>query len=130
MADVNRGNRPLSPHLQVYRMPLEAVTSILTRATGQAMMAGIVMIIAWLAAAVTSPACFKAIDWFVTSWFGWLILLGATWSLWFHFLGGLRHFWYDSGRGLEIAQARVLSKGIIIGSGILTLITLIVGILI
>jgi len=48
MADVNRGNRPLSPHLQVYRLPLAAVTSIMNRATGQAMVAGLVLVALWL----------------------------------------------------------------------------------
>lgn len=128
MADLNRGARPLSPHLQVYRLPLAAVTSILNRATGQAMMAGIVLIVAWLAAAAISPACFAAVDWLVTSWLGWLVLLGAAWSIWFHFLAGLRHFWYDSLHGLEIAQARASSKAIIAGSVVLTVLTLIVGI--
>ncbi|WP_369015015.1 succinate dehydrogenase, cytochrome b556 subunit, partial [Escherichia coli] len=50
MADVNRGNRPLSPHLQVYRLPLAAVTSIMTRITGHALVAGIVLIVWWLVA--------------------------------------------------------------------------------
>lgn len=128
MADLNRGNRPLSPHLQVYRLPWAAVTSILNRATGQAMMAGIVLVIAWLAAAALSEDCFKTIDWLVTSWLGWLVLLGAVWAVWFHFLAGLRHFWYDSLRGLEIAQARASSKAIVAGSVLLTVLTLIVGI--
>lgn len=128
MADLNRGARPLSPHLQVYRLPLAAVTSILNRATGQSMMAGIVLVVAWLGAAAVSPNWFSAVDWLVTSWLGWLVLLGATWSIWFHFLAGLRHFWYDSLRGLEIAQARTSSKAIIAGSVLLTVLTLIVGI--
>ena len=124
------GTRPMSPHLQVYRLPLAAVTSILNRATGQAMMAGIVLIIAWLASAAISDACFRTVDWLVTSWLGWLVLLGAVWSLWFHFLAGLRHFWYDSLRGLEIEEAKTSSRAIIAGSVVLTLLTAIVGIVI
>lgn len=130
MADVNRGNRPLSPHLQVYRLPWAGKTSIINRVTGQALMAGIVMIVAWLAAAATSPSLFRKIDWLVTSWIGWLVLLGAVWALWFHFLGGLRHFWYDSLRGLEIDEAHRSSMIIIYGSVVLTVITAIVGIII
>lgn len=111
-------------------MPLAAITSILTRATGQAMMVGIVMVIAWLAAAAISDACFASIDWLATSWLGWLALLVASWALWFHFLSGLRHFWYDSLRGLEIAEAEASSKAIIAGSILLAIVTLIVGIFI
>ena len=65
MADVNRGNRPLSPHLQVYRLPLAAITSIMTRITGHALVAGIVLIVWWLLAAVTSPGAFACADWVV-----------------------------------------------------------------
>ena len=130
MADLDHGSRPLSPHLQVYRLPLAAVTSILNRATGQAMMAGLVLIVAWLASAAISDACFRTVDWLVTSWLGWLVLLGAAWSLWFHFLAGLRHFWYDSLHGLEIEEAKASSKAIIAGSVVLTVLTAIVGIVI
>ena len=77
MADVNRGNRPLSPHLQVYRLPLAAVTSIMTRITGHALVAGIVLIVWWLVAAVTSPGAFACADWVVRSWLGFIILTGA-----------------------------------------------------
>lgn len=124
------GKRPMSPHLQVYRLPLAAVTSILNRAAGQAIMAGMVLVIAWLASAAMSDACFKTVDWLVTSWLGWLVLLGAAWALWFHFLAGLRHFWYDSLRGMEIAEANASSKAIIAGSVVLAVLTAIVGIVI
>ncbi|MFD1881989.1 succinate dehydrogenase, cytochrome b556 subunit [Paracoccus pacificus] len=123
MADVNRGNRPLSPHLQVYRLPIAAVTSIMTRITGHGMLAGILLVVWWLVAAATSPGAFATADWFLRSWLGYLILLGSVWALWFHFCAGLRHFWYDSGRGMEIAEARNLSWAVIIASGVLTLLT-------
>lgn len=130
MADLDRGNRPLSPHLQVYRLPWAAVTSILNRVAGQAMMAGMVLLIAWLTAAATSEACFRTVDWLVTSWLGWLVLFGAVLALWFHFLGGLRHFWYDSLRGLEIREARISSQAITYGSIALAVLTAIVGFII
>ncbi|MRX50716.1 succinate dehydrogenase, cytochrome b556 subunit [Paracoccus sp. S-4012] len=125
MADVPRGNRPLSPHLQVYRLPLTAITSIMTRGTGQGILPGLLLVVWWLVAAGTSDAAFATADWFLRSWLGWLILLGSTWSLWFHFLAGLRHLWYDSGRGLEIDQGRTLSIVIIVGSVVLALLTVI-----
>ena len=125
MADVNRGNRPLSPHLQVYRLPLAAVTSILTRITGHALVAGIVLIVWWLVAAVTGPGAFAVADWVVRSWLGFIVLAGSACALWYHTLAGIRHLFYDAGHGLEIGQAERSSKLIIAGSVVLTLISII-----
>lgn len=121
MADVNRGNRPLSPHLQVYKMPLAAVTSILTRITGHALVAGIVLITWWLVAATSSPGAFAVADWVVRSWLGFLILTGSAWALWYHLLAGIRHLFYDAGYGMEIECAKKSSQAIIAGSVVLTL---------
>lgn len=126
MADVNRGNRPLSPHLQVYRLPMAAVTSILIRITGHALVAGIVLLVWWLAAAATGPGAFACANWVMTSWLGFLVMLGSTWALWFHFLGGIRHLLYDAGYGLEIEEAEQLSWIMVIGSAVLTLISVII----
>lgn len=125
MADVNRGNRPLSPHLQVYKLPIAAVTSILTRVTGHALVAGILLLVWWLVAAVTGPGAFAVADWVVRSWLGFLILTGSAWALLYHMLAGIRHLFYDAGYLLEIEQAEKSSWAIIIGSGVLTLLTLI-----
>ena len=126
MADVNRGNRPLSPHLQVYRLPLAAVTSILTRITGHALVAGIVLIVWWLVAAVSSAGAFACADWVVRSWLGFIILTGAMWALWYHLLAGLRHLFYDAGYGLEIETSQKSSQAVIAGSVVLALVTLII----
>lgn len=125
MADVNRGNRPLSPHLQVYRLPLAAVTSILTRITGHALVAGILLLVWWLVAAVSGPRAFATADWVVRSWLGFLILTGSAWALWYHTLAGIRHLFYDAGLGLGIDESHKSSVAIIAGSVVLTLITLI-----
>lgn len=126
MADVNRGNRPLSPHLQVYRLPLAAVTSIMTRITGHALVAGILLLVWWLVAAVSSPGAFATADWVLRSWLGFLIMTGSTWALWFHALSGVRHLFYDNGLGLEIDEAKRGSWAIIIGSVALTVLSLII----
>ena len=81
MADIPRGNRPLSPHLSVYRLPMAAVTSIMTRITGQALLAGLLLIVWWLVAAATGPRAFATADWVVRSWIGYLVLLGSAWLL-------------------------------------------------
>lgn len=126
MADVNRGNRPLSPHLQVYRLPIPAVTSILTRITSHALSAGILLLVWWLVAAVSSPGAFATADWVLRSWLGFLIMTGSTWALWFHALSGVRHLFYDNGLGLEIDEAKRGSWAIIIGSVALTVLSLII----
>ncbi|MDN3710819.1 succinate dehydrogenase, cytochrome b556 subunit [Paracoccus cavernae] len=126
MADVNRGNRPLSPHLQVYRLPIAAITSIMTRITGHALVAGILLLVWWLAAAVTSDAAFACADWVVRSWIGFIVLTGSMWALWYHLLAGIRHLFYDAGMGLEIESARKSSVAIIAGSVVLALLTLII----
>ncbi len=126
MADVNRGNRPLSPHLQVYRPQLTSMTSILTRITGNALLVGAVLLIWWLVAAATSESYFEFVDCIVTSWFGKLVMLGSIWALWYHTLAGLRHLYWDSLRGLELRTAEMLGWGVIIGSVILTILTVLV----
>jgi succinate dehydrogenase / fumarate reductase, cytochrome b subunit len=123
MADVNRGNRPLSPHLQVYRPQLTSITSILTRITGNALIVASVLIMWWLLAAATSAEYFAVANAVVRSWFGKLIFLGSIWAVWYHFLAGLRHLYFDSGRGLDIPTAEKLGWGVIFGSVILTLLT-------
>jgi succinate dehydrogenase / fumarate reductase cytochrome b subunit len=126
MADVNRGNRPLSPHLQVYRLQLTSATSILTRITGNALIVAALLIVWWLLAASTNASYFAVADGVLRSWFGKLVMLGSIWAVWYHFLAGLRHLYYDSGRGLEIETAEKLGWGVIIGSAVLTVITIII----
>lgn len=126
MADVNRGNRPLSPHLQIYRPQLTSITSILTRITGNALIVATALIVWWLLAASTSAEYFTFADTVVRSWFGKLVFLGSIWAVWYHFLAGLRHLYYDSGRGLDIPTAEKLGWACIIGSVVLTVITVII----
>lgn len=123
MADVNRGNRPLSPHLQVYRMQMTAISSIFIRITGNALLVGTLLIVWWLLAAATSPEYFALADGVLTSWFGKLVMLGSIWALWYHTLGGLRHLYFDSGRGLDVPTAEKLGWGMFIGSAVLTVLT-------
>ncbi|MGB7262329.1 MAG: succinate dehydrogenase, cytochrome b556 subunit [Albidovulum sp.] len=124
MADVNRGNRPLSPHLQIYRPQLTSITSILTRITGNALIIAAFLIVWWLLAAATSAEYFAIANGVLRSWFGKLIFLGSIWAVWYHFLAGLRHLYFDSGRGLDIPTAEKLGWAVIIGSAVLTILTI------
>ncbi|EDM73369.1 succinate dehydrogenase, cytochrome b556 subunit [Roseobacter sp. AzwK-3b] len=126
MADVNRGERPLSPHLQVYRPQMTSISSILTRITGNALIVGVLLIVWWLLAAATGPDYFAIADAVVTSWFGDLVLTLSLWAIWYHYLAGLRHLYYDAGKGLEIETSEKLGWACIGGSVILTVITLLI----
>ena len=126
MADVNRGDRPLSPHLQIYRPQMTSMSSILTRITGNALIVGALMVVWWLLAAATGPEAFATADGFVSSWLGRLIQLGSVWALWYHALAGIRHLYWDTGRGLELETAEKLGWACIGGSVVLTILTFLV----
>ena len=125
MADVNRGNRPLSPHLTIYRPQTTSISSIFVRITGNALLAATLLLIAWLLAASTSAAAFEWVQCVITSWFGDLVFLLSLWALWYHMLGGLRHLIWDTGRGLELKTAERMGWMMIIGSLLLTAFTVI-----
>lgn len=126
MADMNRGNRPLSPHLEIYRPQINSITSIINRITGISMTLAFVLIVWWLLSAATGEEYFALVDGFLTSWFGLLILVGSLWALWFHFLGGLRHIWMDFGYGYDLEMVNRSGWAIVIGSVVLTILSLLV----
>src|SRR5690606_18071867 len=93
--------RPLSPHLQVYKLIPTMLMSIVHRITGSALYFGILLVVAWLLAAATSEDWFNTVSSIYGSWIGRLILFGFTWAMVHHMLGGIRHFVMDFGLGLE-----------------------------
>lgn len=126
MADVNRGNRPLSPHLTIYRPQLTSMTSILTRITGNALIVAALMVVWWLLAAASSPDYFAVADAVVTSWFGNIVMFLSLWALWYHTLAGIRHLIWDNAMMLEIETAEKLGWAVIGGSVILTILTVVI----
>lgn len=126
MADVNRGNRPLSPHLTIYRPQLTSMTSIFVRITGNGLIVAALLVVWWLLAAATSPEAFARADGVITSWFGDLVMFLSLWALWYHLLGGLRHLIWDSGRGLDVPTAEKMGMGMIAGSVLLTILTVLI----
>jgi succinate dehydrogenase / fumarate reductase cytochrome b subunit len=125
MAETKRVERPLSPHLQIYRPQLTSITSILTRITGNGLIVGTMLSVWWLLAAATSPAHFATANAVATSWFGDLVFTASLWAVWYHYLAGLRHLYFDAGKGLDIETAEKLGWGVIGGSVVLTIITII-----
>ncbi len=126
MADVNRGNRPLSPHLQVYRLPLAAITSILNRITGVGMTLAAVLIVWWFAAGAFSAEYFATVDGLLTSWIGNLILFGSLWALWYHMLNSIRHLIWDTGRMMDVEIVEKSSYVVLGASVVMTLVTVII----
>lgn len=124
MADVKRAERPLSPHLQIYRPQLTSITSILTRITGNALIVAVALAVWWLLAAATGAGNFALANAVATSWFGDLVFSASALAVWYHYLAGLRHLYFDAGKGLDIATAEKLGLGAIIGSVVLTVITI------
>ena len=123
MANMKRVERPLSPHLQIYRPQMTSISSILTRITGHGVIVAVMLAVWWLLAAATSDSYFTLANAVVTSWFGDLVFTAALWAVWYHFLAGLRHLYFDAGHGLEVATAEKLGWACIIGSVVLTVIT-------
>jgi len=95
--------RPLSPHLQIYRLSLTMAMSIVHRITGIGLYLGMILLAWWLVAAATGPAYLDLFYLVFASWPGQLALIGFTWALYHHALGGIRHFIWDTGAGLEPA---------------------------
>ncbi|MES0863894.1 succinate dehydrogenase, cytochrome b556 subunit [Ruegeria sp. SCPT10] len=124
MADVNRGNRPLSPHIMIYRPQMTSISSIMVRLSGLAVFAIAALVVWWLLAAATSEAAFAGIDGFLRSWFGQLILTGGVWALWYHTLGRLRHVIWDFGYCLDVSVSEKMGIGMFVGATVLTIITM------
>ena len=118
---MKQNQRPLSPHLEIYRFSLTMALSILHRITGVALYLGTLLLAWWLIAAAAGPAHLSLVYQVMGNWFGQLVLLGFTWALFHHMLGGIKHFIWDTARGLEPEQRRALSWFNIIGGLVLTL---------
>src|SRR3546814_11405708 len=95
---MNTDNRPLSPHLQIYAWQWTMLLSITHRATGIALSAGTLLLVWWLLALATGPEAFATAQGFVGSWFGLLLLIGWTWSLFYHLCHGIRQLRSDERR--------------------------------
>jgi succinate dehydrogenase / fumarate reductase cytochrome b subunit len=119
MANVER---PLSPHLQIYRWPITMATSILHRASGVGLGIGTLLLAWWLVAAAAGPDYFAYVQGVLGSWLGRLILLGFTWALFFHLCNGIRHLVWDVGIGFEKAAASRASWIVIAASVVLTVV--------
>jgi succinate dehydrogenase / fumarate reductase, cytochrome b subunit len=122
-----RSRRPLSPHLQIYKMSLTLVMSGFHRITGFALYFGTVLVAWWLLAAASGPNAYAYVEWFMGSLMGRLVMFGYSWALIHHMLGGIRHLIWDTERGFEPAERELLAMATIVGSIILTLVVWVIG---
>ncbi|SEC81459.1 succinate dehydrogenase, cytochrome b556 subunit [Rhodobacter sp. 24-YEA-8] len=120
--------RPLSPFMigPYYRPQMTSISSIMVRITGIATLGTIFLVVAWLVAAVTSPAAFDCVNWLLTSVIGDIIMTLAAWAIWYHALGRLRHVIWDLGYFIEVKANEIMGWSMFIGATILTIVTVLV----
>ncbi|MCW5773837.1 MAG: succinate dehydrogenase, cytochrome b556 subunit [Rhodospirillaceae bacterium] len=125
-SEAARPNRPLSPHLQVYRWQWTMALSILHRATGIALAVGTLLLTYWLVSAALGPDAYAAARRFLTSWIGVILLMGWSAAFYYHLFNGVRHLLWDTGRGFELKTARASGYAVFGGAVAATVLTWIV----
>ncbi len=120
-------NRPLSPHLQIYKPQISSVLSILHRLTGIALALGTLLLVWWLIAVATGPTAFADVQDFIGSIVGRLLLLGWTYALFYHLCNGIRHLVWDAGWGFELNVATASGWLVVVASIVLTVICWVTG---
>lgn len=119
--------RPLSPHLQIYRPMLTMMMSIVHRITGAALYLGTLLLAWYFIAAASGPGAFAQADWVFSSFIGRTVLLGFTWALFTHLLGGVRHAIWDAGCGWDAKGREFLAQATLVGGFVLTLLVWAIG---
>ncbi len=122
MSDQKQPQRPLSPHLSIYKPQITSAVSIFHRITGVGMALGALLITWWFVAGAVSPGYFGFVDGLMTSLIGDLVMFGMLWALIFHALNGIRHLIWDTGRGMEIETVNKSGVFVVGASLVLTLI--------
>jgi len=117
---MNNHDRPLSPHLSVYRWPLTMALSILHRATGVAMTVGFIVFAGWLFDAASGPDVYAQFLGCMDTTVGLVLLVGWSYAFFFHLSNGIRHFVWDTGRGFEKEQVNRSAWIVIVASVVLT----------
>lgn len=117
---MNNNDRPLSPHLSIYRWPVTMVTSILHRATGVAMAVGFLVLVGWLFDAASGPEVYDKFLGVMNTTIGCVLLVGWSFAFFYHLANGIRHLVWDTGRGLEKEQATASAWFVIAASIVLT----------
>lgn len=117
-------NRPLSPHLHVYKPQLTSVLSITHRGTGVFLTTGAFFFTCWLLALASGPEQFENLQAHITNWYGQWLVYAFVFSLYFHLCNGVRHLFWDVGMGFGINTAYKTGYAVVAVSFVLTLATL------
>lgn len=107
---MSHSKHPLSPHLQVYRLPLTALLSITHRITGFVLSIGSVILVALLAAAAYSPGTYETMSPHFAAWYGQALLIAFVFALYLHFCNGVRHLFWDAGYGFDLRVVDLTAK--------------------
>lgn len=118
---MEKRQRPLSPHLQIYRPQLTSVLSITHRGTGIALVAGTLVLVYWLIAAASGAEAYTSAQSLLGSWLGRTLLLAFSFSLFFHLCNGIRHLFWDVGLGFELKTTYASGMAVVIVSVAMTL---------
>jgi len=124
---MNDSKNPLSPHLQIYRWQISSLLSITHRVTGILNLLGLIFISAWISSAGIGENLFECFSVILKSFIGKFILIGFTWSISYHLLSGIRHFFWDLGYGYEIKTANISGVIVIVSSLLLTVFLWLIG---
>ncbi len=127
MSDSKAQDRPLSPHLQVYRWEWTMLYSILHRMTGVGLAVGTTVLVWWLVAMAIGPGAFDLVQSFLGSIIGRLMLFGWTWALFYHLANGIRHLFWDAGMGFELETGRLTGHTVLASSVVLTVLAWVCG---
>jgi succinate dehydrogenase / fumarate reductase cytochrome b subunit len=118
-----RAERPLSPHLQIYKWYLTMALSIAHRVSGVALAAGLMLLVWWLVALASGPEAFATVQAVMESWIGVLVLFGYSLALFYHLANGVRHLVWDFGYGFDVEVAAKSGVAVLVFAGAMTVLT-------
>lgn len=114
-------NRPISPHLQIYKPQLTSILSITHRGTGVFLSFGALLFAWWLLSVAYGPEAYARLQTYMIAWYGQLLILAWLFSLYYHLCNGIRHLCWDIGLGLEIKTTYVSGYTVLVSSVVLTI---------
>ncbi len=124
---MSSADRPVSPHLQIYKFQLTSVLSILHRFTGLGLAGGAAVLVAWLIAAAHGAAAFDAAQSIAGAWYGRLLLFLWAFALFYHLCNGIRHLAWDAGLGFDLKTTYLSGWTVVVAAVVLTLVCFLAG---
>ena len=123
MGKIMSRQRPLSPHLQIYKPQLTSILSILHRGTGIVLSMGSIILVVWIISLTLGKETYLLYSKVVNYWFSHIVLLGFTFGLFYHLSNGIRHLFWDAGYGFNLKHAYISGGAVVFCSLLLTILT-------